>query len=111
MATQNAIRDENHVASLLVESSTNSGITVRVKGNESTGRLLVSGLTVAEGYQTATGTVNGVNAIFVFTAAPNVVSIDQVPKQRVSSDGTVNWTGTTTITLAVAPNFDIYGIA
>lgn len=62
------------------------------------------------GFQVPTGTVNGTNQVFVWTTAPNVIVVDQGrAMQRVSSDGTINWTivGTTT-TLAVAPTFDIY---
>lgn len=63
------------------------------------------------GYQVATGTVNGINAIFTFLVAPKAISVDQGRiMQKVSSDGTVNWTGTTTITLTVAPVFDIFAI-
>jgi len=63
------------------------------------------------GYQQPTGTVNGINNIFTFVTAPNVVVVDNVPKQKVQSDGTINWTGTSVITLAVAPNFDIFSTA
>ena len=64
------------------------------------------------GYQTATGTVDGSNTVFSFSTAPNVIVVDQSRiMQQTSSDGTVNWTGTTTVTLAIAPNFDIYGVA
>lgn len=58
-----------------------------------------------------TGTVNGTNQIFVFTKAPSIVVVDQGRSMdRVSSDGTINWTIVgTTITLAIAPTFDIYG--
>lgn len=58
----------------------------------------------------ATGTVDGSNTIFVFASAPNLIVVDGVPKQKVQSDGTVNWTGTTTVTLTVAPNYDIYAL-
>ena len=61
--------------------------------------------------QTATGTVNGVNQVFTFATAPAIIIVDQVKTlQKTSSDGTVNWTGTTTVTLSVAPTFDIFGI-
>ncbi len=64
------------------------------------------------GFQQPTGTVNGTNTVFVFTTAPKVISVDQGRvMQKVSSDGTVNWTGTTTVTLTIAPTFDIFGIA
>lgn len=62
------------------------------------------------GFQVPTGTVNGTNQVFVWTTAPSVIVVDQGrAMQRVSSDGTVNWTivGTTT-TLAIAPTFDVY---
>jgi hypothetical protein len=57
-----------------------------------------------------TGTVDGVNASFVFTIAPSIIFVDGVAKQKVASDGTVNWTGTTTCVLAVAPTFDVFGL-
>lgn len=60
---------------------------------------------------TATGTVNGSNTSFTFTSAPSMISVDGVLLRQTSSDGTVNWTGTTSITLTVAPTFDIFGIA
>lgn len=63
------------------------------------------------GYEVPTGTVNGGNTSFVFASAPNAISVDGVPKQKVSSDGTVNWTGTTTVSLSVAPNFDIFRLS
>lgn len=64
------------------------------------------------GFQMPTGTVDGSNAIFTFAVAPNVISVDQGRvMQKTSSDGTVNWTGTAVVTLAVAPNFDIFGVA
>lgn len=65
----------------------------------------------ATGYQAATGTVNGVNTIFVFTTAPNAIVRDGVTIRKTSSDGTVNWTGTTTVTLAIAPNLDVFAVA
>lgn len=58
---------------------------------------------------TPTGTVNGSNTSFTFPSAPLVIVVDGVPKQKTQSDGTANWTGTTSVTLSVAPNFDIFG--
>jgi hypothetical protein len=59
---------------------------------------------------TATGTVNGINTAFTFTSAPSIIIVDGGrAMQKTSSDGTVNWTGTTSITLTLAPNNDIYG--
>lgn len=64
---------------------------------------------VAVSVLTATGTVNSSNTAFTFASAPNVIVVDDVPKQKTSSDGTVNWTGTTSIVLTVAPTFDVFG--
>jgi len=63
------------------------------------------------GYQAPTGTVDGVNPTFTFATEPNAIVVDGVSFRKVSSDSTVNWTGTTVITLSVAPNFDIYAVA
>lgn len=55
------------------------------------------------------GVVDGSNTVFTFTAAPSVVILDNGnPMNKTSSDGTANWTGTTTITLNQAPNFNIF---
>ena len=64
------------------------------------------------GYQQIiSGIVDGSNRVFGFTSAPNAIVVDGVSMQKTAVDGTVNWTGTTTITLTVAPNFDIYAVA
>lgn len=67
----------------------------------------------SSGFQQPTsGAVNGINQVFTWATAPSVIVVDQGrPMQRVSSDGTVNWTGSTTTTLAVAPNYDIFAVA
>ncbi len=67
------------------------------------------------GYQQPTsGSVNGSNATFVWATAPSVIVVDGVPRQKVQSDGTINWTvsgsGPYTTILSIAPNFDIFGI-
>lgn len=60
--------------------------------------------------QVPTGTVNGVNKTFVFTTAPSVIVLDNGNfMNKVSSDGTVNWTGTTTVVLNQSPLFNVYG--
>lgn len=57
-----------------------------------------------------TGTVNGTNTLFTFTIAPSVIVLDNMNvMNKVSSDTTVNWTGTTNVTLTQPPNFNIYG--
>lgn len=76
-------------------------ITLRKQGGAAGGVTL----------QTPTGTVNGVNTVFVFSSAPTAIVVDGGRMmQATSSDGTVNWTGTTTVTLTVAPVFDIFGL-
>lgn len=67
----------------------------------------------SSGYQAPTGgAVNGSNQVFTWATAPNVIVVDNVPKQRVNSDTTVNWTAVgTTTTLALAPNYDLYALA
>lgn len=56
----------------------------------------------------ATGTVDSSNTSFTFSSAPQIIVVDGRALQKTSSDGTVNWTGTTSVTLTIAPNYDIY---
>lgn len=59
-----------------------------------------------------TGTIDGSNVTFVFSSAPSVIVLDNgttMNKTNAAPDSTANWTGTTTVTLAVAPNFNIFG--
>jgi len=64
------------------------------------------------GYQAPTsGIVDGSNTIFVFATAPSVIIVDGGRAMRkVSSDDSINWTGTTSITLSIAPTFDIFSL-
>lgn len=62
----------------------------------------------SSGYQAPlSGGLSGTNT---WTTAPKVIVIDNVPKQQTNTDGTQNWSGTTTTILALAPNYDIYAI-
>jgi hypothetical protein len=64
------------------------------------------------GYQTPiSGVVNGSNKTFVWAVAPNVIVVDGVPINAISSDGSPNWTGTTTTVLTIAPNNNIFATA
>jgi len=76
------------------------------------GRISVIASGSGSAPQTPTGAINGVNKVFVFAIAPTMVAVDQGKfMQRVSADTTVNWTlSGTTITLAVAPTFDIFSL-
>lgn len=90
-----------------------AGTNVTITRNANGDKVINSSGSGGSGYQQPTvGVVNGVNAVFTWTSAPSVIIVDQGrPMQKVSSDGTVNWTGTTVTTLAVAPNFDIFASA
>lgn len=57
-----------------------------------------------------TGTVDGSNQVFVFSSAPSVIVVDDARvMNKTGKDGNGNWTGTTTVTMQVAPTFNIYG--
>lgn len=64
------------------------------------------------GYQAPlTGGLSGTNK---WTTAPNVIVIDGIPRQKIQTDGTIMWTGTTTTTLTTntpVPTFDIFSSA
>lgn len=81
-----------------------------------TGRLLTDdgGGGGSSGFQQPiSGTVNGSNRIFTFSTAPNAVVVDGATLQKLEqgSFATQNWTGTTTITLLVAPTQSVFAIA
>ncbi len=75
------------------------------------GGYIISATAVSAGYQSPTGTVNGVNQTFIFATAPNAILVDGLVINKTQSDGTINWTGTTAVVLTVAPNFNIAGIS
>ncbi len=88
-----------------------AGVTVTDDSGNDASVVTIS-TSAGAGYQAASsGTVNGTNTAFTFAVAPNAIVVDGVSLRKVATDTTVNWTGTTSITLAVAPNFDIYGVA
>jgi hypothetical protein len=88
-----------------------AGVTVTDdSGNDAT--IVTISTSAGAGFQAVTsGNINGSNAVFTWAVAPNAIVVDGVSMRKVAADGTVNWTGTTTTTLTVAPNFDIYGVA
>ncbi len=95
-------------------SSADATIVLNAVIDSVTGRLYVD---VAGGsgsgfQQPLSGNVDGNNKVFVWSTAPNAIVVDQTKTiQAISSDTTVNWTGTTTTTLLVAPTFDIFAVA
>ncbi len=108
-----AYRDENDVPTLIASSNVDGRTPVRLYADPVTHRLLVDGTGGGGGGVSllpATGTVNGSNKLFTFTATPIVIVVDGIALEQVASDGTVNWTGTTSVTLTNAPNFDIFGL-
>lgn len=55
-----------------------------------------------------TGSLN--QGVFTFTSAPSIIVLDNGnTMNKVSKDGSVNWTGTTTVTLTQFPSFNIFG--
>lgn len=86
-----------------------TGVTLT---SNSDGTKTISSSITSVGYQAPTGTVDGSNKTFVFASAPNVIVVDGgQPIRKTQSDGSVNWTGTTTVTLSIAPTFDVFGLA
>ncbi len=87
-----------------------SGATVA--NDDSTKKTVITLQTggTGSGYQVPTSGVLGQDT-FVWATTPNVIVVDGVPKQATSTDGTVNWTGTTTTVLTIYPNYDIFAIS
>ncbi len=86
-----------------------AGVTATAVGGDITVTISTS---AGAGYQAPlSGVVDGSNTVFVWASAPNAIMVDGAMIRKVASDTTVNWTGTTTTTLTIAPNFDIAGIA
>jgi hypothetical protein len=88
-----------------------AGVTVTDdSGNDAT--VVTISTSSGAGYQAPlTGAVDGSNATFTWATAPNALSVDGKIIRKTASDTTVNWTGTTTTILTIAPNFDIFGVA
>lgn len=60
----------------------------------------------------ATGTVDGTNKIFTFTQVPSEIVSDGVWLTELDNNGTPQWSNVgTTITMIVAPNNSIFGVA
>lgn len=87
-----------------------SGATV-INGGGGQANVAIAGGSFAV-MQPSSGVVNGVNKVFVWASAPSVIVLDNgttMNKINIIPDLTVNWTGTTTTTLNVAPTFNIFG--
>lgn len=90
-----------------------SNVTITAVNNNTTHHTDITisstGGSGGSGYQAPlTGGLTGTNT---WTNAPNVIVVDGVPKQQTQTDGTINWTGTTTTVLTVNPTFDVFASA
>lgn len=74
-----AKRDQNHVTSVLLESSTTPGITITAKGDEVTGRLLV------DSTGGATGTVTSVSVVTANGFSGSVANATTTPAITMST--------------------------
>jgi hypothetical protein len=114
MSRQTAGIDANDVKSLLAVSSVDGQSIVVLWADPVTHALLVktvNGGIVSSGFQIPTGTVNGTNRTFIWTVAPNAIVVDGATLQQTEQGGQINWTGTTTTVMTVAPTESIFGVA
>lgn len=103
-----AIRDQNHVPNMLMESSSTPGLTLNVKGDEITGRLLVdsssgSGSVTSVSIATANGfagTVATATTTPVITLTTSITGILQGNGTAISAAST---TGSGDVVLATSP--------
>ena len=108
-----ALKDGNSVASAIFESSTSSGVILRGKIDEITGRVLVDNagggsFTILS----ATGTVNGTNAVFGFTSEPSVVVSDGAMYQATDNNSNVQWSWDgANVTMTIPPQSAIFGLS
>lgn len=107
-----ARRDQNFITTATAVSSVDGVTPVELWADPTTHRLLVDS---GGGYITPTsGVIDGSNATYVWNVAPSVIVVDQgrtMQKVNSAPDSGVNWTGTTTTVLTVAPTFDIFGLS
>ena len=111
MADEILKRDQNSAVVLGGVTDDSNQFIRMLRVDPVTNRLLVSASGgVSSGFQVPlTGGLN--QTTFTWTTAPNVIVADNVPMQAISTDGTVNWTGTTTTILTIAPTFNIFAVA
>ena len=106
--------DRNSRGSLTAVSTVDSKTIVRLTADPITGALLVSTSGSFSGsVLTPTGTVNGVNAAFVFTSLPVYIVSDHAWYAQTNSNGTTNWTwnaGALTATMTIPPTEDLFGV-
>jgi len=107
--SENALRDENFVTSLLLESSTNPGVIVRAKGSEATGRLLVDNAGGGSGTVTSVSvvTANGFAGTVATATSTPAITISTTVTGILSGNGTAitaaSTTGSGSVVLATSP--------
>ena len=97
-----APRDENHVPAVLLESDSTPGTVITAKGDQSTGRLLVSVVSAStlSHESPVSGVANGSNLVFVFSNNIGLLTLNG----QVQQDGTdVVISPATTATFVIAP--------
>lgn len=103
--------DVNTRGSLIAVSTVDDKTIVRLTADPITGALLVSVSGGGGGFTEliATGSVNGINTSFTFTQAPTYIISGHAVYRKTNSDGTTNWTGTTSVVMTQPPSEDIFG--
>lgn len=116
MVTSNpwANKDSNSVATLIAVSSSDGTSIVRLWADPITHRLLVDNSGGGGGFTElpATGTVNGLNAVFGFTQQPTYIVSDSAIYKPLDNNGNVQWTwnsGTSQATMTIPPSSSIFG--
>lgn len=102
------VKDEGVILTNNVSSFdfTGAGISGSASGDDVTENVTGGGGGGGSGYQIPTGTVDGSNKVFIYGTAPSAIVVDGVTLRQthtVNGVTTVNWTGTTTVTMTVAP--------
>jgi hypothetical protein len=90
-----------------------SGITLTYNREFGRNDITISNDSLEGTTMEATGTVDGANQAFAFTAKPSVIVIDGTPYREKNKLNETIWTwtaGTLTATMTIAPQSDIYGI-
>lgn len=99
MASQNALRDQNNVPSLLLENASVAGETVRAQGDQATGRLLVDNAGGGAGTVTSVSvvTANGfAGTVANASSTPAITLTTTINSAVLAGDGTAITAATTT---------------
>lgn len=83
-----------------------SGATV-ANGGGGVAQVTISGGGSSGFQRPLSGGLSGTNT---WSTAPNSITVDNLTLQKTSTNGQVNWTGTTTTVLTVQPTQDIFSL-